>query len=332
MTPPRRIIWVISDGRRGIENQARGLAEALTRLKPSIIIRKIIGSDPSFAKLPPSLQLLKRAKPAKYSLAAPYPDIMIGCGRQAIAPMRAVKKANPKSYAVYIQDPRSSYDHFDLIIAPEHDRLNRANAVSMIGSPNRVTAQRLEVAAQDFKAQVNNYPTPRAALLIGGPSKRQTITSEIIAAHINAAQSLMATGHSLFITLSRRTDNASRRAWTALAVNHRDKIWLYDGVDYAAGPNPYFAFLKAADIIGVTEDSTNMLTEACASGTSVFRLPMAGDAGKFERLYSALESRCHIKLFTPNTEYKAYAPLDETTRIAQVVYEKYEAFRGSYNT
>ena len=49
-------LWVISDGRRGIENQALGLAEALARQTPITIKRKIIGSDPSFAALPPSVQ------------------------------------------------------------------------------------------------------------------------------------------------------------------------------------------------------------------------------------------------------------------------------------
>ena len=85
-------VWVISDGRRGIENQALGLAEALARITPITIKRRIIGSDPSFAALPPRLQYLRRFKPVKFGLGAPFPDIVIGCGRQSIAPIKAIKK------------------------------------------------------------------------------------------------------------------------------------------------------------------------------------------------------------------------------------------------
>jgi mitochondrial fission protein ELM1 len=44
------------------------------------------------------------------------------------------------------------------------------------------------------------------------------------------------------------------------------------------GENPYFAFLAAADAILVTEDSTNLATDAAATGKPLFVLPMAGEA------------------------------------------------------
>jgi len=330
MTPTRRCIWVISDGRRGIENQALGLAEALSRIAPSVIIRKIIGSNPSFAQLPPLLQLLRRPRAVQYGLARPFPDIAIGCGRQAIAPLRIIKNRNPQSYIIYVQNPRSAYDHFDLIIAPEHDRLNRANALSMIGSPNRVTPPQLSMAKQDFQEPLGKYPAPYAALLIGGPSKRQTITPDVITAHITTAQDIMDRGYSLLITLSRRTDDLSRRAWRALAAKHDKTIWLHDDARIDM-PNPYFAFLASADMIGVTEDSTNMLTEACALGRPIFRLPMAGEPGKFKELYSALSRRCHVEHYSPDIKNKAYPPLDETKRIAHLVEKKYNAFRHDIN-
>ena len=133
MAPTLSSVWVISDGRRGIENQALGLAEAISRLNPLNITRKSIGSDPSFAALPPRLQVLRKSKPVKYGLAAPFPNMAIGCGRQAIAPLRVIKAHSPKTFIVYVQDPRGHYALFDQIIAPEHDGLNRSNAISMIG-------------------------------------------------------------------------------------------------------------------------------------------------------------------------------------------------------
>lgn len=339
-----RVIWTVSDGRRGIDNQALGLAQALARQNPNPnsgqnpnpnsnqIIRKMIGSDPGFARLPPSLQLLKRRQPAQYGLAAPYGDIIIGCGRQAIAPLRSVKKAHPQSFVIYIQDPRGSYTHFDLIIAPEHDELDRPNALSMIGSPNLITPATLRVARAQFAKPLAVYSAPYAALLIGGPSKQRRITPQITAQHLEAAQSLLADNYSLLITLSRRSDAASRRAWMQLAQAHPDKIWFYDGApngpnnENEAAPNPYLAFLAAADVICVTEESTNMLTEACASGKAVFRLPMAGAPGKFQTLYDSLAPRCHLRPFQVPFDAPAYAPLFETDRIAARVEARYQDF------
>lgn len=331
MRQPHRVIWVISDGRRGIENQALGLAEAIGRIRPVKIIRKIIGSDPNFAKLPPSLQQLRRPKASRYGLDAPFPDIVIGCGRQAITPLRLIKKTHPQSYVIYIQDPKRSYRHFDLIIAPEHDGLNRANSIAMIGSPNRLTPALLDEAAQGFKAQINAFPAPRAALLIGGPSKRQHTNPDIIAAHIRAAESLIDKGNALFITLSRRTDEDSRHAWRSLKARYKTKIWLYDAAQDGHALNPYFAFLAAADIIAVTEDSTNMLTDGCITGRPVYRLPMAGAPGKFKQLYSTLAARCHVMTLTALTPPTPYAPLDETGRIAKITHDLYERYRADIN-
>jgi len=73
------------------------------------------------------------------------------------------------------------------------------------------------------------------------------------------------------ITTSRRTPKSSIQDYKQFASKH-ENVWLYDG----EGENPYYAFLGGADAILVTEESTNMLTEACATGKPVFRLSMSG--------------------------------------------------------
>ena len=324
MAPRPSSVWVISDGRRGIENQALGLAEALERQQPISLTRKIIGGDPSFVALPPALQYLRKSKPVKFGLAAPFPDIAIGCGRQAIAPMKTIKKSSPDTFMIYIQDPRGHYNLFDLIIAPKHDQLSRPNAISMIGSPNRLSEEKLADAAKTFKSKIDTYSAPRAALLIGGNSKRFFMGAPEMRTHMSKATSLLKSGYSLFITLSRRTENDMREAWTDFAAHNKDRIWFYDETAERCGPNPYFAFLSACEIIFVTQDSTNMLTESYYTGAPVYRLPMRGDAGKFETLYSELEKYRSVPPFenilaTPRTSYK---PLRETDEIAQKIWDK----------
>ena len=318
-------LWVISDGRRGIENQALGLAEALARQTPITIKRKIIGSDPSFAALPPSVQYKRRSKPVKYGLAAPFPDIAIGCGRQAMTPLRAIKAANPNTFIVYIQDPRGSYSQFDLIIAPAHDEVSKPNVVSMIGSPNRITDEKLQRAQSEFADTLARYSAPRAALLIGGTSKRQLIDTAARNTHLTTAKKLLTHDFSLLITLSRRTDEQTRAAWVEFVAAHKDHVWLYDERADDAGANPYFAFLAASDIIFVTQDSTNMLTEAYYTGAPVYRLSTSGKTGKFETLYNALDKlRPQPPLLETLTNApQSYSPLNETDRMAKILWNKY---------
>jgi len=51
---------------------------------------------------------------------------------------------------IYVQDPRMDPSAFDLVIAPEHDGLSGANVETMIGSPNRVSKEKIIGETLDF--------------------------------------------------------------------------------------------------------------------------------------------------------------------------------------
>ena len=197
---------VISDGRRGIENQALGLAEAAARLRPVSMKKHVIKNEGLFAKSPAGLQFALKSKPNDYGLTAPFPELAIGCGRQAIAPLRALKTAKGDAvFTVYVQDPKIDPAAFDLVIAPAHDDLSGPNVETMIGSPNRVTRQVLNASAEKFSAEIHALPTPRVAALIGGPSKTHKMSRDAHAAHMAALVALHDAGYSLMLSTSRRT-------------------------------------------------------------------------------------------------------------------------------
>jgi len=329
LNPDSLNLYVISDGRLGIENQALGLAESLARhianIRPAKIDTFQISHKALFKAASPRAQFAMKPRPQDYGLPlhspnkhkAPdkhkhthAPHIAIGCGRQAIAPLLALKKARPNVMSVYVQDPRIDPQNFDLVIVPEHDGLKASNVETMIGSPNRVTDEKIIGETLSFSDGLLAYPAPRGAMLIGGTSKSHKYSREDLSAHIKAAQNLLTGGMSVLITTSRRTPDFALQAFR----------------DPANGANPYFAFLGGADIILVTQDSTNMLTEACATGKPVFSLPMSGKAGKFEQLYSCLAARCHVAPYIRQLTGPDYAPLDETARITAKLWTRYQVF------
>ena len=320
MTETTLTCFVISDGRRGIENQALGLAEAASRVRPLEIIKHKIENGAAFKAASPTLQFAMKSKPKDYGFTGFPPQLAIGCGRQAIAPLLALKKHHPNIFTIYVQDPRMDTDRFDLIIAPEHDNLTGRNVETMIGSPNCLTETELIGQMLSFSDGLAALPMPRAAMLIGGSSKTHKLGKTEHAAHIQIAQDLIKKGYSLLITTSRRTADWAIEDYKLLNSDY-DNVWTYFG----EGPNPYFAFLGGADIILVTEDSTNMLTEAASTGKPVFTLPMQGKAGKFQILYDSLAKHCNIHPFKGDTDAKGYEPLEETQRIAAQLWAHYEA-------
>lgn len=304
---------VISDGRRGIENQALGLAEACATVRPLTLQHHHVQHGPALAAMPPQAQL----RLAKFDL--PRCDIAIGCGRQAIAALLHLKRTRPEVMTVYIQDPRIPSSNFDLVIAPEHDAISGPNVEVIIGSPNRVTDSLIKGETLRFAQGLEKLTMPRVAFMIGGGSKTHSMDKNSHAAHLLAAKSLLTKGHSLLITTSRRTPEFAVLEWKQFASDN-DNVWLHEG----GGPNPYFAFLGGADHILVSEDSTNMLTEACATGKPVYRLPMAGQPGKFQTLYDALERRCRVVSFDGRLSGKDYPPLKETARVAEKVWARFD--------
>jgi len=314
---------VLTDGRRGIENQALGLTDALQRLRPLETLNYTLNSGSLFKAAPPLMQLSMRRDPSDYGLPVKAPDMAIGCGRQAIAPLLAIKERSPSCFTAYIQNPRISTDRFDLVIAPEHDDVSGNNVVSMIGSPNRINNDDIIGRTLEFANRLNDLPMPRAAFLIGGDSKSHKLSKAVLSRHVMAMEELIEKGYSLLVTISRRTPAFAVQAYQQLAARF-DNIWLYQD----DGPNPYLAFLGGADIILVTEDSTNMLTEATRTGKPVFTLPMQGGPGKFARLYERLSEKCGVTPYHSDVTAAHYEPLDETARVAELFWGRFDRFQA----
>ncbi len=323
MTAPLSI-WVVSDGRAGMENQALGLAEAVQRLTPAEIVVKRVRWRKGFDKLPSALKAEWMLDPASDSprpaADEAWPDLWIATGR-ATLPLSARAKARSggRTFVVQTQDPRWKTGAYDLVVAPVHDGLDGAHVLSITGSPHRVTPARLAGGAAAFEAALSPLPRPRVAVLIGGRSMAFDLT-ETDAADLaeQIAGAVSVAGGSLMLTFSRRTPGPAKRVMTARLANLPGLIW--DG----AGPNPYFAFLHFADHVLVTEDSANMAAEAASTGKPVHILPMVPlkPAGKFARLHADLRRRGAARPFDGALGAWTYEPLNETERAARAVLER----------
>ncbi|MFN7128523.1 MAG: mitochondrial fission ELM1 family protein [Brevundimonas sp.] len=312
-------IWVVSDGRAGIENQALGLAEAVQRLTPAEIIVKRIQWRSLFDRLPSALKTQSMLASTSDALAAPWPDLWIATGRATLPLSTRVKAwSGGRTFVVQTQDPRWANPRYDMIVAPAHDGLSGDNVFEITGSPHRITPDRIAQAAPAFADRIAPLPHPRVAVLVGGKSKAFDLTQAHAAELADQiADVVRSAGGSLMLTFSRRTPEAAKAVMTARLSDLPG--WIWDGT----GDNPLFGFLHFADHILVTEDSANMAAEAASTGKPVHILPMvplkSGD--KFARLHDDLAERGATRPFDGTLDGWTYAPLAETERAARAVLE-----------
>lgn len=305
--------WAVTDGSAGMENQCVGLAEAMG-LTP--VVKRVRLRGP-WRQLTPFLRIGSRfaPDPAGDPIAPPWPDLLIGCGRQSTAVSFAVRRASRgRTFTVHIQDPQVAPHLFDLVVVPRHDRLRGPNVVVTRGSLHRLTAGRLAESAARHAARLDALPRPRVAVLVGGSNAVYSLTPTIMGDVAEAlARVARESGAGLMVTPSRRTGTDNEAILRARFAPCAAEVW--DGT----GENPYFAYLALADVVVVTCDSVNMVSEACSTGKPVYVIELDGGSPKFRGFLDGLYADGLARPFAGALDPWRYAPLDETAEVAAEV-------------
>lgn len=305
--------WIVTEGMAGTENQCIGVAEALG-VRADV---KRIALHQPWKILTPWIGFENAATFGGDRLEAPWPDLLIAAGRKSVAAARYIKKqSGRKTFAVQIQDPRFSYDTFDLIAVPAHDPARGENIIVTQGAPNKITAEKLALAKDDFHELLSPLPAPRVAVMIGGGSKAYAMTPEVIEKLAGQLEALAQSGYGLMITASRRTDDETAQALRARL--NEPNIYFWDG----EAPNPYMGFLAWADFIIVTADSVSMISEAATAGKPLYIAGMEGATAKAARIGKFQQSLIDGKIARPfdgALEDYTYQPLADAALVAAAI-------------
>ena len=301
--------WILSDGTRGMEVQSEAMAQALgfsfeiKRYRPLPLLRAW-----------PRLALSGWLPPhdGGDSLAAPWPQVAIACGRRNAGALLWLKQASRgQVFSIQIQNPKSANKHFDLLITPAHDRVTGGNVLTSTGSLNAINETVLAAAAEAFAAELAPLPKPRVAVLVGGSNRRYKLTAADIAGFANNLADFAVThGAGLMVSTSRRTPEHGIAALQQCLEDVPHLLWA------GQGENPYFAYLAAADAIIVTSDSGNMMSEACATGKPVYIAEIKPEQGRLKLFQEQLIAAGMARPFDGELETWHYPPLREAERIA----------------
>ena len=304
---PLPFAWVLHDGKPGMASQALGLAEA-TGLP---FVEKTLAVRFPWSCLPPELWLfpLASTRCATALFSPPWPDLVIGCGRNTAMPALAIRRARGGNTVVaQIQDPGVGHAEFDMFVLPEHDRLRGPRVILTRGAVHRVTFARLSAERLRFP-ELTAMPRPILSVLIGGTNKAYRLSLRRVGEIADALRRILQSeGGSALVTPSRRTGAAGFALIRDRLAGFPAAIW--DGSE----PNPYFAFLALADAFLVTADSVSMISEAAATGKPVHILELPGGNAKFARFHAEMQTAGITRPFTGRIEAWSYPIPDDTER------------------
>lgn len=301
--------WILTDGKKGTENQCIGLAQALS-LQP--IIKRIQPKFP-WSILPPHLWMSPLKGVKGIESHEPWPDILIAASRSAGPVAKEIRRLSQgKTFVIFLQNPYISPSHFDVVIAPQHDQLKGKNVIETLGALHGITPKVLEEAYEHHKKTFAHLPLKKVSILLGGKTHHYEMTPQMMGQYgtlLKKAANSQKVGY--LVTASRRT---SEECFAHFKEGLGDTpCYIWDG----KGDNPYTGFLAHSDVILVTEDSVSMISEAIATGKPVYLLTLKGHSKRLSRFHNALLEKGCVRLFEGSLEPWAHESVDTMTHVVE---------------
>ena len=295
----------------GMVSQVEGLAKAL-RLN---FKHQNIKLKPFWNLIPPKLTpISENLLTEKFVCDS---KIIISCGRKSVIPSIALKRRlGSQIFNIHIQDPKVSFNHFDLIISPEHDGIKGENVLTTRGSIHYLTKK--EILDNVKYLSLDQKKRQIVTFVIGGPNKYYDYSDEQIHFLFNKVKTIFTPDkYKIVVIPSYRTpEEVIKKAYNTFHLNH----FVVKKIDKKA----YLSSLAQADYIIVTCDSTSMISEAAVTGKPVYMAMMKPKKSirRFKSFYSQFKSLGIAKELTGTIDNWSYDKLDEVNRIAPLIKKK----------
>ena len=304
---------LLTEGMHGMISQVEGLAKALdidfTHHKVELNhLWKFI--PPNFS--PVSQNVFKKIDHDDF-------DVIISCGRKSVIPSIHLKNtANKKVFNIHIQDPKIDLNHFDFIVAPEHDAIQGQNVISTKGAIHYLTENEISENKDYLNSFIKKDERKIWTLILGGPTKYYDYSTKNMK-HIFTSLYKLLKKHDfqLVVVPSMRTPiNTIHYAREFFGDNHT----IIMDVDKKA----YLSALALSENIIVTCDSSSMISEAALTGKPIYIasiLPRKNDK-RFQSFRNLFRELNITRNLGEEVENWTYEKLDETNRVANIIKQK----------
>jgi len=307
---------LLTEGMHGMISQVEGLAKALDL----DFAHQQVELNSFWKFIPPKLTPISQ-KVYKKINQADF-DFIISCGRKSVIPSIHLKNiANKKVFNIHIQDPKVDLNHFNFIVAPEHDSLQGQNVINTKGAIHYLTENEISENKDYLNSLIKNDERKIWTLIMGGPTKYYDYSTKNIK-HIFTSLYKLLKKHDfqLVVIPSMRTPiNTIHYAKEFFGENHT----IIMDVDKKA----YLSALAIAENIIITCDSSSMISEAALTGKPIYIaniLPRKKDKRfqKFRNLFRELNITRNLG---EEIEDWNYQKLNETNRVANIIKQKIDS-------
>jgi mitochondrial fission protein ELM1 len=304
---------LLTEGMHGMISQVEGLAKALeidfTHHKVETnLFWKLIPPNLS----PVSQSIFKKINHDDF-------DVIISCGRKSVIPSIHLKKtANKKVFNIHIQDPKVNLNHFDFIVAPEHDEIQGQNVISTKGAIHYLTESEINENKDYLQSFIKKDERKVWSLILGGPTKYYDYSKKNMK-HIFTMLDELLKKHNfqLVVIPSMRTPISTiDYVREFFGENHT----IIQDVDKKA----YLSALAIAENIIITCDSSSMISEAALTGKPIYVaniLPKKNDK-RFQKFRNLFRELNIIRILGEEIQNWNYQKLDETNRVANIIKQK----------
>jgi uncharacterized protein len=304
---------LLTQGMHGMISQVEGLAKALE----IDFTHHTVELNHFWKLIPPNLSPVSQ-KVFKKINHDDF-DVIISCGRKSVIPSIYLKKiANKKVFNIHIQDPKVDLNHFDFIVAPEHDAIQGQNVISTKGAIHYLTENEISENKDYLNSFIKKDERKIWTLILGGPTKYYDYSNKNME-HIFTSLYKLLKKHDfqLVVIPSMRTPiNTIHYAREFFGDSHT----IIMDVDKKA----YLSALAISKNIIVTCDSSSMISEAALTGKPIYIasiLPRKNDK-RFQRFRNLFRELNITRNLGEEVENWNYQKLDETNRVANIIKQK----------
>lgn len=203
-------------------------------------------------------------------LSRSYADIVISCGSSLLPVNLFFKKENMAKSIVIMKPGPFSMKKFDIVIAPEHDKVKPSqNLISIDGACSQIDKSSMVEYRELMKSRIGDFKDNSIGLLLGGDVKTSRISQDKIFILISGLKHVInESNFDFFVTTSRRTP-----LWAEDIIEAEFSKIKQCKLKVIANrknfQNTVELILSCSKIIIVSCESISMICEAVSSGKTV---------------------------------------------------------------